>query len=48
MTERHQSIHYLVGKTIAPIKAAKLMNDAGMVGAVYQVKKLILNEATIN
>lgn len=38
---RHHSIHYLMGKTIAPIKAAKLMNDAGMVGAVYQVKKMI-------
>lgn len=38
---RHHSIHYLMDKTIAPIKAAKLMNDAGMVGAVYQIKKMI-------
>ncbi len=36
---RHESIAYLKGKTIAPIKPAKLKNDAGLIGAVYQVKK---------
>lgn len=47
VAKRHHSIHYLMGKTIAPIKAAKLMNDAGIVGAVYQVKKKILNGTAI-
>lgn len=34
---RHESIHYLEGKTIAPVRTAKLQNDAGMIGAVYQI-----------
>lgn len=35
--KRHESIHYLEGKTIAPVRTAKLQNDAGMIGAVYQI-----------
>lgn len=35
--KRHESIHYLEGKTIAPVRMAKLQNDAGMIGAVYQI-----------
>lgn len=34
---RHESIGYLEGRTIAPIRRAKLKNDAGMIGAVYQL-----------
>ncbi|EGC68715.1 ROK family protein [Enterococcus casseliflavus ATCC 12755] len=34
---RHESIGYLEGRTIAPIQRAKLKNDAGMIGAVYQL-----------
>ena len=34
---RHESIGCLEGRTIAPIQRAKLKNDAGMIGAVYQL-----------
>ncbi|KAF1299100.1 sugar kinase [Enterococcus sp. JM4C] len=37
LIERHESINYLKEKTIAPVKPAKLQNDAGMIGAVYQI-----------
>lgn len=37
LKSRHGSIHYLRGKTIAPVRAAKLQNDAGLIGAVYQI-----------
>lgn len=36
---KHASINFLKGKTIAPVKPAKLRNDAGLIGAVYQVKQ---------
>lgn len=38
---RHGSIHYLKGKTIAPVRPAKLQNDAGMIGAVYQIHRQV-------
>ncbi len=38
LEDRHESIAYLKDKTIAPVKAAKLQNDAGIIGAAYQIK----------
>lgn len=35
--DRHQSIAYLDSEDVAPVKAAKLKNDAGMIGAVYSL-----------
>lgn len=40
-SKRHNSIAYLIGKTIAPIKATYLQNDAGMIGAVYRLHQQI-------
>lgn len=37
--QRHDSVKYLMGKTIAPIKQTKLKNDAGIVGAVYPIRR---------
>lgn len=37
---RHESLFYLKEK-IAPVKEAKLKNDAGLIGAVFQVRKAI-------
>lgn len=34
---RHGSIDYLKEVAIAPVKMAKLQNDAGLIGAVYQI-----------
>ncbi len=34
---RHEAINYLRGQTIAPVRPAKLKNDAGLIGAVYQI-----------
>ena len=34
---QHAAINYLRGKTIAPVLPAKLQNDAGLIGAVYQI-----------
>ncbi|WP_368251136.1 ROK family protein [Enterococcus sp. 2201sp1_2201st1_B8_2201SCRN_220225] len=39
---RHSSIHYLDGQTIAPIRTAKLQNDAGMIGAVYEIYQQLI------
>lgn len=39
--DRHQSIHYLKDQTIAPVLPAKLQNDAGMIGAVYQIHRQV-------
>lgn len=36
-SRRHNSIAYVMGKTIGPIKATHLQNDAGMIGAVYRL-----------
>ncbi|WP_321384426.1 ROK family protein [uncultured Enterococcus sp.] len=41
LEERHESIRFLKDKTIGKIQPAKLRNDAGMIGAVYQVKQLL-------
>lgn len=38
---RHDSVAFLMGKTIAGIKPAKLTNDAGMLGAVYQLQSVM-------
>ncbi len=38
---RHDSVAFLMGKTIAGIKPAKLTNDAGMLGAVYQLQTVL-------
>lgn len=38
---RHKSIHYLQDRIIGPILPAKLKNDAGLIGAVYQVHRKI-------
>lgn len=38
---RHESIHYLKNKTIAAVRPAKLQNDAGMIGAVYQIHRQV-------
>lgn len=37
--ENHGSISFLMGKTIAEVKPVKLKNSAGLVGAVYQLRK---------
>lgn len=34
---RHQSIHAVKETAIAPVKPAKLLNNAGLIGAVYQI-----------
>ncbi|MEI5990854.1 hypothetical protein A5881_002359 [Enterococcus termitis] len=39
--KNHAAINYLRGKTIAPVMPTKLKNDAGLIGAVYQVHQLI-------
>lgn len=41
LMDRHQSIHYLKDKTIAAVRPAKLKNDAGMIGAVYQIHRQV-------
>lgn len=41
LIERHESICYLKDKTIAKVKPAKLQNDAGMIGAVYQIHQQV-------
>ncbi|MGM0126073.1 hypothetical protein IGI37_003474 [Enterococcus sp. AZ194] len=41
LTARHESINYLKDKTIAAVKPAKLQNDAGMIGAVYQIHQQV-------
>ena len=41
LENKHDSISYLKGKTIAPVKPAKLKNDAGLIGAVYQIKQTL-------
>lgn len=41
METRHDSINYLKDKIIAPVIPAKLQNDAGMIGAVYQVHQYL-------
>ncbi|MBD3948742.1 ROK family protein [Tuanshanicoccus lijuaniae] len=44
MVARHESYHFMVGKTACDVKLAKLKNDAGLLGAVYQVKQKIQAE----
>jgi len=44
MEDRHQSISYLKEKTIAPIIPTLLKNDAGMIGATYQIHRQIQNK----
>lgn len=44
LKSRHESIAYLPHQTIAPVIPAKLKNDAGMIGAVYQVIKSMEKE----
>lgn len=41
LENRHESIAYLKNLTIAPIRQAKLKNDAGMIGAVFQVHQKV-------
>lgn len=41
LQRRHDSVAFLMGKTIAGIKPAKLTNDAGMLGAVYQLQTVL-------
>lgn len=41
MQQRHDSVAFLMDKTIAGIKPAKLTNDAGMLGAVYQLQSVL-------
>lgn len=41
---RHDSLNFLKDKAVAEVKSAKLRNDAGIVGAVYQVKKSLNNQ----
>lgn len=41
IVERHESYHFMVGKTACDIKLAKLKNDAGLLGAVYQIKQKV-------
>lgn len=38
---RHEPINYLLKKTIAPVITTKLKNDAGLIGAVYQVHRFL-------
>ena len=38
---RHASVEFLMDKTIAEIKPAKLTNDAGLLGAVYQIQSVL-------
>ncbi|MDH6364922.1 beta-glucoside kinase [Enterococcus sp. PF1-24] len=38
---RHESINALRGKTIAPVISTNLKNDAGLIGAVYQIHQLM-------
>lgn len=40
--ERHESLDYIKDQGIAQIIPTKLMNDAGMIGAVYQVHKMVI------
>lgn len=44
LEERHESIQFLKDKTIAPVKPAKLKNDAGMIGAVYQLHEKMIKQ----
>lgn len=44
ITARHSSLNYLSDKTVAPVMPAKLQNDAGMVGAVYQVQRMVTGQ----
>lgn len=39
--KNHESINYLRGKTIAPVIPTKLKNDAGLIGAVYQIHQVV-------
>lgn len=39
--KNHAAINYLRGKTIAPVRPTKLKNDAGLIGAVYQVHQVV-------
>lgn len=45
--DRHESIHYLKNKTIAPVLPAKLQNDAGMIGAVYQIHRQVTTQQLV-
>lgn len=44
---RHESIHYLKDQTIAAVRPAKLQNDAGMIGAVYQIHRQVTQKQFI-
>lgn len=44
LIQRHESINYLKEQTIAKVRPAKLQNDAGMIGAVYQIHQQLLKE----
>ena len=39
--KNHAAVNYLRGKTIAPVIPTKLKNDAGLIGAVYQVHQVV-------
>lgn len=39
LVDRHQSMKFLKEKTIAQVLPTKLKNDAGLIGAVYQVQQ---------
>lgn len=41
LIERHESLNYIKDNGIAKIIPTKLLNDAGLIGAVYQVRKLV-------
>lgn len=41
LIDQHKSLAYLKDKTLGPIIPAKLRNDAGMIGAVYQVSQAL-------
>lgn len=44
LIERHESLNYIKDNGIAKIIPTKLLNDAGLIGAVYQVHKLVQNK----
>lgn len=43
MEVRHESMSFLLGKILPPVIATGLKNDAGILGAVYQVQEVIKN-----
>ncbi|MFZ1355312.1 MAG: ROK family protein, partial [Lactococcus raffinolactis] len=40
--QHHKSLNHLTGVTVADIKPCLLRNDAGLIGAVYQAKQIVV------